>query len=28
MAEAGSDLAPVAEDAAQAPVQAPGNDWA
>ena len=28
MAEAGSDLAPVAEDAAHAPVQAPGNDWA
>lgn len=28
MAEAGSDLAPGADDAAHAPVQAPGNDWA
>ena len=27
MDEAGSDLAPVAGDAAKAPVQAPGNDW-
>ena len=28
MAEAGSDLAPDTDDAAHAPVQAPGNDWA
>ena len=28
MAEAGSDLAPGTDDAAHAPVQAPGNDWA
>ncbi len=28
MAEAGSDLAPGTDDAAHAPIQAPGNDWA
>ena len=28
MAEAGSDLSPDTDDAAHAPVQAPGNDWA
>ncbi|MDE2153096.1 MAG: hypothetical protein KGJ85_12260 [Betaproteobacteria bacterium] len=28
MVEAGSDLAPDTDDAAHAPVQAPGNDWA